>query len=121
MNARLRRAPFAAEIEHLLKIAPRCSWRLFASGADAERWRRAQRWIVRGYHAASVLPAGCDPAALRWPPSSVIADISGQSGALVERLVQALLRDGVDHALLIDTIDPARSFHCKMLAPGMAA
>lgn len=109
----MKRAPYYADIERLRQGAPQISWRLFASGTDAERWDRAQRWIIRGHHAATLLPAGCAPAALRWPSGTCVADVTGQPGALVEGLAQALLRDGCTHALLVDVRNPARSFHCK--------
>lgn len=121
MTARLRRAPFAAEIERLLEIAPCCSWRLFASGTDAERWRRAKRWIIRGYAAATLLPVGCDPAAIRWPAGSCLADVSGQPGEIVRALAQALVRDGVQHAVLIDLENPARTLHVKPQPQRVAA
>ncbi len=121
MNAHLRRAPFAAEIERLLEIAPRCSWRLFAAGGNAERWRSAQRWIIRGHHAGTLLPEGCDPMALRWPPGTCIADITEQPGALVQGLAMALVRDGVEHAVLIDLRDGTRTVHVKVAPQSVAA
>ena len=121
MTARMRRAPFAGEIERLLKIAPAVSWRLFAGGSNAERWQRAQRWTVRGHHAASLLPVGCDPAALRWPSGTCLADVSWLPGALVQGLAKALIRDGCTHALLIDLADPARTMHAKPTPHEVAA
>ncbi len=108
-----RRCPHYAEIVRLLEIAPCCSWRLFASGSDAERWRRAQRWVIRGLHAGTLLPVNSDPLALRWPPGTCLADVSGQPGEIVRALAQALVRDAVEHALLIDTRTPTRTVHVK--------
>ena len=121
LDGQLRACPYFGEIERLLEIAPRCSWRAFASGTDAERWRRAKSWIIRGYHAATVLRIGADPAALRWPPGSAIVDVSDQAGALVQRLAQSLIRDHVTHALFVDLGDPTRSFHCKRSPQAVAA
>ncbi|WP_297923373.1 hypothetical protein [Metallibacterium sp.] len=114
MSARLRSAPFAREIENLLAISPCCSWRLFAAGRNAERWRNAKSWIIRGHHAATLLPLGCDPAALRWPSGSVIADVTDAPGDVVHALAEALIRDGVEHAVLVDMRTPARTVHVKV-------
>ena len=116
-----RRCPHYAEIVRLLEIAPCCSWRLFASGTGAERWRSAQRWIIRGHHAATLLPEGCDPLSLRWPAGTCIADVSGQGAEIVRALAQALVRDGVTHALLVDLENPARTLHVKPQPQRVAA
>lgn len=121
MSAHLRRAPYALAIERLLEIAPRCSWRLFAAGGNAGRWRSAQRWIIRGHHAASLLPDGCDPMALRWPPGTAIADVTDAPGELVQTLAMALIRDGVTHAVLIDLRDGTRTVHVKVAPQSVAA
>ncbi len=113
LDGQLRACPYFREIAELFVIAPACSWRLFAAGTDAARWNRAKRWMIRGRHAATLLPVGCDPASLRWPAGTVIADISGQPGVLMERLALALIRSGVTNALLIDLANPARTAHVK--------
>lgn len=117
----MRRAPFASDICRLLEIAPRCSWRLFATGRDADRWRSAQRWIICGHHAATLLPAETDPLAIRWPSGTCVADVTGQAAALVRALALALIRDGCTHAVLIDQANMARTLHVKPLPQQVAA
>ena len=112
-NGQLKRAPYFADIERLLAAAPICSWRLFASGTDAERWRTAQSWIIRGCHAATLLPVGIDPMSLRWPSGTCIAEVTNQPGDLVQSLARALIRDGCLHAVLVDLSNPARTMHVK--------
>ena len=121
MNARLRSAPFASDIGHLLAIAPCCSWRLFAAGCNAERWRNAKSWLIRGHHAATLLPAETDPLAIRWPSGTCLADVTNQPGALVHALALALIRDGVEHALFVDLADSARTLRVKPAPLAQAA
>ena len=70
---------------------------------------------------ATLLPPDADPLALRWAPGSVIADVTDQPGDLVQRLAQALVRDGVTHALLVDLENPARTLHVKPQPQRVAA
>ena len=67
-----------------------------------------------GMPGGTLLPSGTDPLAVRWPSGSAIVDVSDQPGALVQRLAQAMIRDGVEHAVLVDMRTPSRTVHVKV-------
>ena len=113
MNARLRRAPFVAEIEAKIAATGDADVRLFA-GDPAYRWTRAlARRALVGPASATLLPVGADPLALRWPACPIVADITGLAGDQVHALAEALVRDACPHAVLIDLADMSRTVHVK--------
>ena len=112
MTARLRACPYATEIA--ARATRRAySVRIFA-GTPADRWARAQQWRqLCGDGTATLLPWGTDPLELRWPGGSVLADVTDAPGDLVHNLAVALVRDGAEHAVLIDLADMSRTVHVK--------
>ena len=74
-----------------------------------------------GLPGGTLLLPDADPAALRWPAGTCIADVSGQGAEIVRALAQALVRDGVTHALLVDLENPARTLHVKPQPQRVAA
>ena len=117
----MKRCPFASEIAARQRRNPQQSWRLFASGTASERWEHAQAWMRPGLPGGTLLPHNADPLAISWPPGSCLADITDQPGEIVHALAQALIRDGVEHALLIDARDSTRTVHVKPLRQQVAA
>jgi hypothetical protein len=80
-----------------------------------------QEWLRPGWPGGTLLLPDADPLAIRWPPGSCLADITDQPGEIVHALAQALIRDGVEHALLIDTRTPTRTVHVKPMPQQVAA
>ncbi len=116
-----RRCPFFGEITERQHRNPRFSWRLFAAGAASERWRQAQLWMRSSWPGATLLLPDTDPMSVRWAPGTVIADATNQPSEIVQRLAQALLRDGCTHVLFVDLADPSRSTHVKRSPQQVAA
>ena len=117
----MRAAPFFREIEAKAASGIVPDVRLYAAD-PAHRWTRAlARRALVGPASATLLPPGIDPLALRWPAGTCIADVSGQSAEIVRALAQALVRDGVTHALLVDLENPARTLHVKPQPQQVAA
>ena len=116
-----RRCPFFGEIAERQHRNPQQSWRLFAAGAARARWRQAQLWMRTGWPGGTLLLPDADPASLRWPPGTCIADVSGLPGEIVHAVALALIRDHVTHAVLIDLADTARTTHIKPLPAQVAA
>ncbi len=116
-----RRCPYFVDVSERQRINPRQSWRLFGGAPASERWRQARAWMRPGMPGATLLLPDADPLAIRWPPGSCLADITDQPGEIVHALAQALIRDGVEHALLIDTRTPTRTVHVKPMPQQVAA
>ena len=117
----MKRCPFGGEIEAQIAATGSADVCLYA-GDPAHRWTRAlARRALVGPASATLLPPGIDPLALRWPAGTCIADVSGQSAEIVRALAQALVRDGVTHALLVDLENPARTLHVKPQPQQVAA
>lgn len=97
------------------------SVRIFA-GEPSQRWARAKRWRqLCGEGTATLLVPGTNPLGARWFAGTAIADISGLPGDQVHALCQALTRDGVELAYLIDLTDAARSIRLVAEAAQEAA
>ncbi len=115
----MKSAPFFREIAAQIDATGTADVRLFA-GDPARRWPRAlARRAMVGPATATLLPAGVDPLALRWPACPVVADITGLPGDQVHALCEALARDGCELGYLIDTADAARSI--RLVAEGHEA
>ena len=74
-----------------------------------------------GMPGGTLLPSGTDPLSIRWPAGSAIVDVTNQAADLVRCLAQALARDGVTHAVLVDLENPARTLHVKPQPQRVAA
>ena len=117
----MKRCPFFNEIARRQAEGLERSWRLFAAGSRDERWRRARSWSGPQMPGGTLLVPGDDPAAIRWPGGTPIVDITAAPADTVHALARALMRDGVTHAVFIDTRTPARSFHAKAQPARVAA
>lgn len=117
----MKRAPFYSNITERQRQHPAQSWRLIASGTRDNRWRRARSWNAPQMPGGTLLLPGDNPADVRWPCGTAIVDVTDAPAELVQRLAQALARDGVTHAVFIDTRTPARSFHAKVAPARRAA
>ena len=109
MSAPARRLPpYGCTVARQLRAGRRANVFLF-TGPDA--WRRAEdRERALGEGAALVLPQDADPAGFRWPAvPALVVEITGMEGDRAQRLVAALIRDGVRMAALCDAQQAARS------------
>jgi len=97
----VRYAPYAREVLRAIRGNYEPNTFVFA-GSDC--WARAERRRIQlGLGTAMVLPAGWDPAELRWPAlTGVVVAWPEHSGQyrLKLRLAQALVRDGVQFATI---------------------
>ena len=115
----MKRCPYFAPLAARAAAEPSFSYRIFASGRLAARWRLANDW--NRFSPRATLLADDDPLGVRWPPGSAIVDATNQPGEIVHALAQALIRDNCTHALFVDLADSTRSFHCKRSPQAVAA
>lgn len=107
-TAKLRAAPYCAEIESAIRRGEHPNVRLFA-GPDA--WNRGRQHREGfGIASALILPPATSPLSLRWPRiPDIVGEIAGLDGSTIEELAVALVRDGVRVAYLLDADRPERN------------
>jgi hypothetical protein len=97
-----RQAPYAGEVLEAMRGGVQPNTYIFAGG---NCWDRAiKRRIQFGLGCALVLPDGCAPEDLIWPPLDAVIvawpNHSFSARELKLRLTQALIRDGVRYAAM---------------------
>ena len=100
--------PFGREVEAAL-AADKCPNVYLFACRDA--WDRATAHrLGHGPGSTLILPPGSDPEGYRWPRvRDLVADVTGLPGDTARRLANALVRDGVRLAYLLDRGDSARN------------
>lgn len=101
--------PFGREVMfRLASGAPMNLW-VYANLPDPWRVALLHRRAI-GPGSVLVLPANKDPSAFRWPPvPELIADVTNLHGQAIRSLANALVRDGVRLAYLLDSVHHERS------------
>lgn len=101
--------PFGREVMQRLTNGETMNLWIYANRPDPWRVALLHRNTI-GPGSVLVLPAGQDPKALRWPPvRELLADITNLPGETVRTLANALVRDGVRLAYLLDSVHHDRS------------
>lgn len=108
-NAFRRLPPYGREVMDALAAGDSPNVRLYANRPDPWTPARAHR-AAFGPASTLVLSPGAEPEGFTWPPvRDLVGNVTGLDGESVRALAQALVRDGVRLAYLLDASDPARN------------
>lgn len=93
--------PYGREVmDELAAGRQRPSVRLYACNGAWALARQHHRTFGKG--STLLLPPGANPLAFRWPPVGLVGNCTGLPGAALHALAEALVRDGVPLAFLLD-------------------